>query len=65
MNYSFLKSEKAPKILVEAYKLLGTKELLGKDNNPKILAWAEKLGLKKPILPMKFLGVVCLLLMYV
>jgi uncharacterized protein (TIGR02594 family) len=46
MNYNFLKLEKAPKILVEAYKLLGTKELLGKDNNPKILKWAEKLGLK-------------------
>lgn len=46
MNYNYLKSEKAPKILVEAYKLLGTKELLGKDNNPKILDWAEKLGLK-------------------
>jgi uncharacterized protein (TIGR02594 family) len=47
MNYSFLKNEPAPKILVEAYKLLGTKELLGKDNNPKILGWAEELGLKK------------------
>lgn len=46
MNYSFLKNEKAPKILVEAYKLIGTKELLGKDNNPTILGWAEELGLK-------------------
>lgn len=47
MNYSFLKNETAPKILVEAYKLIGTKELLGKDNNPKILAWARELGLEK------------------
>ena len=46
MNYNYLKSEKAPKLLVEAYKLLGIKETLGKDNNPTILAWAEKLGLK-------------------
>ena len=47
MNYNFLKSEKAPRLLVEAYKLLGTKEIIGKDHNPKILAWAEALGLKK------------------
>ena len=46
MNYNYLKSEKTPKLLVEAYKLLGVKEILGKDNNPTLLAWAEKLGLK-------------------
>ena len=47
MNYSYLKQENAPKILVEAYKLIGTKELLGKDNNPKIIAWAKEIGLEK------------------
>lgn len=47
MNYSYLKSENAPKILVEAYKLLGIREVLGKDNNPIILKWADKVGLKK------------------
>jgi len=47
MNYNYLKSEKAPKILVEAYKLLGVKETLGKDNNPVILNWADELGLRK------------------
>lgn len=47
MSYSFLKNEKSPKILVEAYKLNGTKEIVGKDHNPKILGWAEVLGLKK------------------
>jgi len=47
MNYSFLKNETAPKLLVEAYKLLGVKETLGKDNNPTILKWAEELGLNK------------------
>ena len=44
--YNWIKNETAPKILVEAYKLIGIKELLGKDNNPKILAWADELGLK-------------------
>lgn len=47
MNYSYLKKETAPKLLVEAYKLIGIKEVLGKDNNPKILAWAKELGLEK------------------
>ena len=47
MNYSYLKKETAPKILVEAYKLIGTAETIGKDNNPKILDWADQLGLKK------------------
>jgi uncharacterized protein (TIGR02594 family) len=47
MSYAFLKRETAPKILVEAFKLLGVRELLGKDNNPVILEWAEEVGLKK------------------
>jgi uncharacterized protein (TIGR02594 family) len=47
MNYSYLKKETAPKILFEAYKLIGTAETIGKDNNPKILDWADQLGLKK------------------
>lgn len=46
MNYLFLKDEKAPKLLVEAYKLVGVKETLGKENNPTILGWADKIGLK-------------------
>jgi uncharacterized protein (TIGR02594 family) len=47
MSYDFLKLEKSPKILVEAVKLLGTKEIVGKEHNPVILGWAEELGLKK------------------
>ena len=47
MNYSYLKKETAPKILVEAYKLIGVSELLGKDNNPTILRWADELDLEK------------------
>jgi hypothetical protein len=29
MSYDFLKSEKSPKVLVEAVKLIGTKEVVG------------------------------------
>jgi uncharacterized protein (TIGR02594 family) len=47
MSYNFLKQEPAPKILVEAYKLIGVTELLGKDNNPVILGWADAVGLEK------------------
>lgn len=46
MSYAFLRDEKSPKILVEAVKLIGIKEVIGKDHNPKILKWAEDLGLK-------------------
>jgi len=47
MSYNYLKKETAPKLLVAAFKLLGVKETLGKDNNPVILDWAEEVGLKK------------------
>lgn len=47
MSYSFLQEEKSPKILVEAVKMLGTKEVVGKQHNPVILAWAKELGLDK------------------
>jgi uncharacterized protein (TIGR02594 family) len=46
MSYSWLKEEKSPKILVEAIKHIGTKEIVGKVHNKKILAWAEAIGLK-------------------
>lgn len=46
MSYTWLKEEKGPKILVEAVKHLGTKEIVGKQHNKKILAWAEAIGLK-------------------
>lgn len=45
--YQYLKTEASPKILVEAVKLIGTKETVGKDHNPTILGWAEELGLQK------------------
>lgn len=46
MSYTWLKEEKGPKILVEAIKHIGTKEIVGKEHNKKILAWAEAIGLK-------------------
>lgn len=47
MAYEFLKSEKGPRILVEAVKMIGTKEIVGKQHNPEILRWAQVLGLQK------------------
>lgn len=47
MSYSFLQEEKSPKILVQAVKLIGTKEVVGKKHNPVILEWAKELELDK------------------
>lgn len=47
MSYSFLQEEKSPKILVEAVKLIGTKEIVGKKHNQVILDWAKELDLNK------------------
>jgi uncharacterized protein (TIGR02594 family) len=47
MSYAWLKKETAPKILVEAVKHIGTKEIVGKQHNPTILSWAKALGLEK------------------
>lgn len=47
MSHNWLKNESGPKILVEAYKHIGTKEVAGPRNNPIILEWAEATGLDK------------------
>lgn len=47
MSYDFLKKETAPKLLVQAVKMIGTKEIIGKVHNPEIIRWAEVVGLKK------------------
>lgn len=47
MTYEFLQKETAPKILVEAVKMIGTKEIVGAKHNPTILGWAEELDLDK------------------
>lgn len=44
MNYDWLKSEQGPKVVVEAVKLIGTKEMYGDQHNPEILAWAKEVG---------------------
>ena len=45
-KYDWLKKETAPEILVEAVKLIGTKETIGDKDNPVILEWAKELNLK-------------------
>ena len=47
MKYSELKKITAPKVLVQAIKLFGTKEIVGPQHNPVIIDWADQLGLKK------------------
>ena len=43
-TYAWLAKEKAPRILVEALKLYGTKEIKGVASNQQIIAWAKELG---------------------
>jgi uncharacterized protein (TIGR02594 family) len=45
-QFTYLKSEPAPRHLVEAVNLLGVTETQGKENNPIILGWAKELQLK-------------------
>ena len=45
MNYDWLKLETSPRILVQAVKQLGVKEIVGKEHNPIILSWAKELKL--------------------
>lgn len=46
-QYSFLSKEKAPKILIEALKLRGIKEIPGARHSLQIMKWAEELGLNR------------------
>lgn len=45
--YKWLSNEKSPKLLVEAVKLIGIKEVPGQADNIEILKWAETLGLER------------------
>lgn len=45
--YKWLNQEKAPRVIAEAIKLLGIKEVPGQGDNIEILKWAESLGLEK------------------
>lgn len=44
--YKWLNQEKAPRVIAEAIKLLGIKEVPGQGDNIEILKWAESLGLE-------------------
>lgn len=46
-KYKWLLNEGAPKMIVEALKLYGIKELPGNADNPEILSWAIELGLPR------------------
>lgn len=46
-KYKYLVSEPGPKMLLEALKLHGKKEMPGNKDNPEILAWAKELGLER------------------
>jgi uncharacterized protein (TIGR02594 family) len=46
LEYQWLSKEGAPKMLVAALELYGTKEILGDGNNPEILEWAKETGLQ-------------------
>lgn len=45
-QYKWLQSETAPKVIVEAVKLYGTREIVGKQHSKEILSWAKELGLQ-------------------
>lgn len=46
-NYKFLASEPGPKVITEAVKLYGTREIVGKQHSQEILSWAKQIGLEK------------------
>jgi uncharacterized protein (TIGR02594 family) len=47
MNYDYLKKVKSPQILVQALKLVGTKEIIGIKHSDEIMSWAKELGIQK------------------
>ena len=44
-EYAWLEREGSPRMLVEALKLFGVKEVIGNGDNPKILGWSNELGI--------------------
>lgn len=46
-KYKWLLNEPGPKMLIEALKLYGTKEMPGTKDNAEILEWAKETGLTK------------------
>jgi uncharacterized protein (TIGR02594 family) len=48
-KYKWIEKEPAPKVLIEAVKLHGTREISGTADNPEILKWSRELNLKNYI----------------
>jgi uncharacterized protein (TIGR02594 family) len=46
-KYQWLNNEPGPRMLVEALKTFGTKEMPGTGDNPEILSWANETGLHR------------------
>jgi uncharacterized protein (TIGR02594 family) len=46
-QYQWLANENSPKVIAEAVKLYGTKEIVGKQHSKEILSWAKELSLEK------------------
>lgn len=46
MKYEWLYTERSPKLLVEAVKHIGVKEIVGPVHNKKILEWARAVGVQ-------------------
>ena len=44
-QYKWLEKETSPKVIEEAVKLYGTKEIVGKKHSSEILSWARELGI--------------------
>lgn len=47
MNYDYLKKVSSPQILVQALKLVGVKEIVGKKHSAEIMAWAKELDIER------------------
>lgn len=46
-QYKWLEKQVSPKVIEEAVKLYGTKEIVGKQHSKEILSWAKEVGLEK------------------
>lgn len=44
-KYQWLADEPGPRMITEALKIYGTKEIVGTKHNPIILGWADELGI--------------------
>lgn len=46
-QYQWLSNKTSPKVIFEAVKLYGTREIVGKQHSKEILSWAKELGMDK------------------